>query len=252
MKTLLQTIIDLLEEGGVRVLGADTYPPGEGEGEDEKETSVTLRVLPGNADDDSDIIEDCIADNFFKDCINYKKNAFETFDNVYKNYHFFVIRQTFFDPRAMSKTRFNRYVKKHYPQIKFVYRKYVDSDVFDTLCLLNLQLKETPEITKGVKEGNFHCTDGNCSACEDSSTCPASPENMEVHEGGDTLTLKPEAAIKKMMSGEILRSRIGLKAYYKNGDKGFVLEDNKGNHWFITDFTNLYTEADYAQVYDKS
>jgi hypothetical protein len=259
MKTLLQTVTDLLEAGGVRVLGVNLYPPDEGELGDGI-ACLTLRIPTKKSDYE---LKGDMVNDFIRDCVIYDDKWYELADVVYTVYKEYIENRS--ADLLVGKARFFRLLKMQYPNV--ILQKGV-SDNKSVLFVLNVKLQ---------KETFFNCTDGNCSTCEDRSTCPGSPDNdnisaasiiasvdiqkthAEIIEGSchsctddcnqcpikDSVPIKlykPEEAIKEMLSGKTLKSVGGRKAYFKDGD-GFIAEDDKGNRWYITNFSNLYSEA---------
>jgi len=260
MKTLLQTMVDLLEAGGVHVSMINVFDPADEDEADKREPTVTLTVRGSKkiTDDDLKDLKRGLINDFVRDCVIYDEKSYEWADVVYTVYKEYIENRS--ADLLAGKSLFFCRLKMQYPKIEF---KNAISDNKPALFIYNIRLQ---------KETFFNCTDGNCSTCDDTSTCPGSPENneppvastdiqkdeltvaMEAVAEVDDLVYSPTEAIEQMLAGHTLiapEGKTALKAYYKR-DEGFIKKDDRGNRWFITDFTNLYSEASYAKIHDKS
>jgi len=260
MKTLLQTVTDILEAGGVHVSMINVFEPTDGEAE----PTVTLRISTKKSDYE---LKGSMVNDFIRDCVIYDEKWYERADVVYAVYKEYIENRS--ADLLVGRARFFRLLKMQYPNVKL--QKGV-SDKKSVLFVLNVKLQ---------KETFFNCTDGNCSTCEDRSTCPASPDNddvsaasviasadiqkshAEIIEGSchsctddcnqcpikDSVPVKlytPKEAAAAMLAGEKLRNEKGYQFFWgdKNGELGFyfyVLEDQKA--YPVADFSNLYSEA---------
>jgi len=262
VKSLLQTITDLLEAGSIPVLGIDTYPP-----EKDGEIAVSLRVrFPGGPIGGEGYISWAAASvaKFLDDYVQFDEAFSETVDAVFNSYReimkWYGVSIPFEGANdSVTRIRFMRLVTKYFPKCETRHMRKPGGE--PVLCFMNLRLSdkappwetpdpsgETPAVDKNQKLmesiQSGETLVGDCHNClDDCETCPVSPANSLPID-----LYSPEEAVMAMLGGKILKDAKGRIARYKAGS-GFTLQDQStGSTWYITDFSGLYSDKEESHV----
>jgi len=255
--SILKTIVDLLEAGGITVREIDTYPPNKETGEADVSMRVIVEEKKYFYKNQYDFVtEKVIAANFFKDCIISDDTGFEYVNDLYNAYSKYVTKHFSDNPRRFDSFKFIHFLLEQHPKAKIK----VNLRSENVLRILNVKLKTPPE--------NFNCSDMNCGDCDASGTCPASPENCElgnnnhpcsfcnddcencpVKNGVPIKIYEPIEAIKAMINGETLRHEKGKRAKFFTDIFCFI-DDLDTPVSTVKDFNGFYSEVSNVQKHD--
>jgi hypothetical protein len=239
MKTLLQTIADALEAGGVRVTGIETYPPDNGA------VSVSLTV---RADQKAEnlVPEPIGFSDFVKQNLEFCPSASVDVREAYCRYKQWLAHRE----AMLGIARFTSLLVKRFPCAEY---KHVETKEGLAVFLKNLQLKpeastkdeRDPDLENrlaapGAGMGGCHDCPGG-PQCDD---CPASPENSTPIK-----LYTPLEAVDAMMQGKVLRDERGNKFFWEDRGSqgaGFWFRDENDDTFPVRDFRGLYIGAAHA------
>jgi hypothetical protein len=239
-KTLLQTITDTLETGGVPVSAVEVYPPNE-------DGSISVSVLVrAKKDGDIDLTKQDtpqgLADQFIRDFFVYDDGYCETADSVYEAYKNHLKAR---DPALiMGRSEFLNFAKWHYPEYRLENMGKPGKGMlilhFSNLLLDHKRLAGTP----AAPESPCHtCADPDC------ENCPNKPGSTPIK------LYTPEEAVMALLDGKKLKNKQGWEFRWEPSTGEFCgiekMEGGRTREHRINFFFDLFSEeAHHAKVQD--